>query len=291
MKKSFEIVTDSCSDLTLKMVKELELDVIALSVEINGEIYKHYPDERNLKVLDFYNMLRDKQIAKTSLINVGEFLVFFEEKLKAGKDVLYIALSSALSGSFQSAKIASEELKEKYPERKIIVIDSLGASMGEGLLVWYAVHKKNEGLSLEEVADWIEEYKLHVCHLFTVGDLGTLKRGGRLSGTQALVGSLLKVKPVLHVSNEGKLVPIKKSRGRKASLQKIVDLMKEQIIEPSQQTIFISHGDDLEDAKYTANLIQEQIGVKDIEYGVIGPVIGAHSGPNTIAVFFMGKER
>lgn len=291
MNDSYLIVTDSCSDLPVEMVKEMKLDVIPLSVEIQGKVYKNYPDERDLKVQDFYDMLRDKQVAKTSLINVGEYLEFFEEKLQKGKDILYIAFSSALSGSCQSSIIAKNELKEKYPDRKIIVVDSLSASMGQGLLISYAVDKKNEGSSIEEVAKWLEDHKLNLCHLFTVDDLGTLKRGGRLSGTQALLGSLLKVKPVLHVTNEGKLVPIKKARGRKTSLQTIVDLMKEQITDSKDQTIFISHGDDLDDALYTAELIKEQIGVKDIKYGFIGPVVGAHSGPKTIAVFFMGKQR
>jgi DegV family protein with EDD domain len=291
MDNSYVIVTDSCSDLTLEMVKEMNVDVVPLSVEIDGKVYKHYPDEREISVKDFYDKLRDKKIAITSLVNVGAYLEFFEEKLKQGKDILYIAFSSALSGSYQSSVIASKELNEKYTDRKVVVVDSLSASMGQGLLIWYAYQKKKEGLSIDKVAKWIEENKLNLCHLFTVDDLGTLKRGGRLSGTQAFLGSLLKVKPVLHVTNEGKLVPIKKARGRKTSLQILVDLMKETITDPKNQTIFISHGDDLKDAEYIAQLIQEQIGVKHIEYGYIGPVVGAHSGPKTIALFFMGKQR
>jgi DegV family protein with EDD domain len=291
MSNPYVLVTDSCSDLTLEQVKEMNIDVVPLSVEIDEKTYKHYPDERQLNVKEFYNLLRDKKVAKTSLINVGEYLDFFEEKLKAGNDILYIAFSSALSGSYQSSVIARQELLEKYPDHKIVIIDSRSASMGQGLLIWYAYQKMQEGLSIDEVAKWVEMNKLKLCHLFTVDDLGTLKRGGRLSGTQALLGSLLKVKPVLHVTDEGKLVPIKKARGRKTSLQTIVDIMKEKIENPSEQTIFISHGDDLEDAEYISGLIQEQIGVKAINYGVIGPVIGAHSGPKTIAVFFIGNQR
>ncbi len=291
MKIPYVIVTDSCSDLTLEQVKEMNLDVIPLSVEIEGNVYKHYPDERQLKVNDFYDMLRDKKVAKTSLINVGEFLEFFEQKLNDGQDILYIAFSSALSGSYQSSVIARTELLEKYPDRKIVIVDSRSASMGQGLLIWYAYQKAKEGLSIDEVGKWLEENKLNIIHLFTVDDLGTLKRGGRLSGTQALLGSLLKVKPVLHVTDEGKLVPIKKARGRKSSLQTLVDVMKEKITNAKDQTIFISHGDDLSDAEYTARLIQEQIGVKEVKFGIIGPVIGAHSGPKTIAVFFVGNQR
>jgi DegV family protein with EDD domain len=291
MNNSYVIVTDSCSDLTLKMVKEMDIDVVPLSVEIEGKVYKHYPDEREISVKDFYDKLRDKNVATTSLVNVGTYLEFFEEKLKKGKDILYIAFSSALSGSYQSSVIASKELNEKYTDRKVVVVDSLSASMGQGLLIWYAYQKKKEGLSIDDVAKWVEDHKLNLCHLFTVDDLGTLKRGGRLSGTQAFLGSLLKVKPVLHVTDEGKLVPIKKARGRKTSLQILVDLMKETITDSKNQTIFISHGDDLKDAEYIAELIQEQVGVKHIEYGYIGPVVGAHSGPKTIALFFMGKQR
>ncbi|MCD4827238.1 MAG: DegV family protein [Acholeplasmataceae bacterium] len=291
MNNSYMIVTDSCSDLTLKMVTDMKIDVVPLSVEIEGAFFKHYPDEREMSVKGFYDQLRDKKVAVTSLVNVGAYLEFFEEKLLQGKDILYIAFSSALSGSYQSSVIASKELNEKYPERKIIVVDSLSASMGQALLIWYAYSKQKEGLSIEDVAQWVEANKLNLCHLFTVDDLGTLRRGGRLSGAQALLGSLLKVKPVLHVTDEGKLVPIKKARGRKTSLQTIVDLMKDTIQDSKKQTIFISHGDDIEDAKYVGKLIEEQIGVKHIEYGFIGPVIGAHSGPRTIAVFFMGKQR
>lgn len=291
MNNSYIIVTDSCSDLTLKMVEEMQMEAIPLSVEIEGTFFKHYPDEREMSVKAFYDQLRDKKIASTSLVNVGTYLEYFEEKLLQGKDILYIAFSSALSGSYQSSVIASNELMIKYPDRKIIVIDSLSASMGQGLLVWYAFLKQKEGLSIEDVTIWIESHKLNLIHLFTVDDLGTLKRGGRLSGAQALLGSLLKVKPVLHVTNEGKLVPIKKARGRKTSLQIIVDLMKDKVEDSKKQTIFISHGDDIDDAKYVGKLIEEQIGVKHIEYGYIGPVIGAHSGPRTIAVFFMGKQR
>ena len=291
MKMTYEIVTDSCSDLTLDQVKEMKIDVIPLSVEIEGNVYKHYPDERQLKVNDFYDMLRDKKVAKTSLINVGEFLEFFEQKLKDGKDILYIAFSSALSGSYQSSVIARQELIEKYPERKIVIVDSRCASMGQGLLIWYAYQKALEGKSIDELGQWLEEHKLNIVHLFTVDDLGTLKRGGRLSGTAALLGSLLKVKSVLHVTDEGKLVPIKKARGRKTSLQTIVDIMKEKITNPKEQTIFISHGDDLSDAEYIKDLIIEQVGVKEVKFGIIGPVIGAHSGPKTIAVFFTGSQR
>ena len=291
MADNFVLATDSCCDLPDKMVKELNLEVIPLSVEVNGKVYHHYPDERYIKTKDFYALMRNKFVATTSLINVGEFLVFFEPFLKDGKDILYIGFSSALSGTVQSARIAAEELKMTYPDRKIIVVDSLSASMGQGLLVWYTNKQRALGKPIEEVAKYVEDHRLELCHLFTVDDLGTLRRGGRLSGTAALLGSLLKVKPVLHVTDEGKLVPIKKARGRKMSLQIIVDLMKEKIKDPEKQTVFISHGDDLEYANYTKDLISEQLGVKTFILNPIGPIVGAHAGPGTIAVFFTGGPR
>lgn len=289
--KNFIIATDSCSDLPLSLVKEMELRVISLSVEVEGKVYKDFPDEREIKVKDFYELLREKKVAKTSMINANDFLVFFENILKEGKDVLYIGFSSALSGTVNSAFLAKEEIKDKYPERKILIIDSLSASMGLGLLVFYANKLRAEGKSIEEVASWIEGNKLKLCHLFTVADLGTLRRGGRLSGTAAFFGDLLRVKPVLHVNDEGKLVPLKKARGRSSSLSMLVDMMKEEIVNANEQTIFLSHGDDLETAKNVGHMIQEEIGVKEIVYGNIGPIVGAHSGPGTIAIFFLGSKR
>lgn len=285
------LATDSCSDLPNTLVESMDLQVIPLSVTIENKTYFHYPDERELSIRIFYDMLRNKKVAKTSLINVGEFLAFFEPMLKAGNDILYIGFSSALSGTFQSSQIAAQELAETYPDRKIITVDSLSASMGQGLLVWHAFQEKQSGKTIEEVAKWVEENKLNHCHLFTVDDLGTLKRGGRLSETAAFLGTLLKVKPILHVSNEGKLVPIKKARGRQSSLTTIVELMKPLIKNSESQTIFISHGDSIEDATAVGKMIQTEFKIKDIVYNNIGPIIGAHSGPGTISVFFVGNSR
>ncbi|MBU1142469.1 MAG: DegV family protein [Firmicutes bacterium] len=284
-------VTDSCSDLPNDFVLAMDLKIVPLSVEIEGKSYLHYPDERELKIKDFYQMLRNKKIAKTSLVNVGTFLEFFEPYAKSGEEVLYIAFSSALSGTYQSSLVASEELKEQYPNSNIHVVDTLAASMGQGLLIWYADQMRKKGSTIEEIKKWLNDNKLKLCHLFTVDDLGTLKRGGRLSDTQAFLGSLLKIKPILHVSDEGKLVPLKKARGREFSLESMVELVKEKITEPEKQTLFISHGDCLEEAKKVGTLIQEKYKVKEIIYNTIGPVIGAHSGPGTIAVFFMGNKR
>ncbi len=287
----FIMMTDSCSDLTAHQVKQMEIEVIPLSVEIDGNVFRHYPDERELSITTFYQNLRQKKIAKTSLVNVGSFLSFFELLLKEGKDILYIGLSSALSGTVQSSRVAAEELKEKYPNQKIIIIDSLSASMGLGLLIWYAYNLKNEGKSIDEIKDWVEEHKLNLCHLFTVDDLGTLKRGGRLSDSQAFLGAMLRIKPILYVNDEGKLVPLKKTRGREFSLEAMVNLMKERITDLQDQTIFISHGDCLNEAMKVGQMIKDKYHAESIIYNTIGPIIGAHSGPGTIAVFFLGSHR
>lgn len=289
--QNFKICTDSCSDLPNQYVKDNQIEVIPLSVEIEGQNYFHYPDERELNIKSFYEMLRNKKVAKTSMINVQAFLDFFESQLKDGNDILYIAFSSALSGTCQSARLAAEELKPQYPDRQLIVVDSLAASMGLGLLVHYALELRKQGKSIVEVQTWLEEQKLHLIHLFTVDDLGTLRRGGRLSDAKAILGMLLKVKPILHVSDEGKLVPIKKARGRQFSLDMMLELISEKIENPKDQIVFISHGDSLEDAKYIGQKMKEKHGVKEIIYNEIGPIIGAHSGPGTIAVFFLGNQR
>jgi DegV family protein with EDD domain len=289
--KPYILATDSCSDLTVELVQSLNINIIPLSVEIDGISYEHYPDERHLSIMKFYQALREKKIAKTSLINTGQFLNFFEPFLKQGLDVLYISFSSALSGTYQSSVIAARELMEQYPEQKIITLDSKSASMGQGLLVYLAGERKKTGQSIEEVANFLESIKLSICHLFTVDDLGTLKRGGRLSDTQAFLGTLLRVKPILHVSNEGKLVPLKKARGREFSLEQMIDLMQDRIIDPEMQTMMISHGDCLEEAEKVGLSIQKRYHVKTIIYNTIGPIIGAHSGPGTIAIFFLGTFR
>ncbi len=289
--KKMLIVTDSCADLTQEQVELMDIRIIPLTVEIEGITYAHYPDERELKIKKFYQQLRDKKVAMTSLVNVGSFLTFFESMISEGCDVLYIGFSSALSGTVQSAKVASEELKEQYPNDRIVVVDSLCASMGQGLLIWNAWKLKEEGKTIDEIVQWIDNNKLNLVHLFTVDDLGTLKRGGRLSDTQAFLGALLRIKPILHVDNQGRLVPLKKTRGRAFSLESMVELMKDRITEPKKQTIFISHGDCLDEAQAVGKMITEKYQVKEIIYNHIGPIIGAHSGPGTIAIFFMGTHR
>ena len=239
----------------------------------------------------FYDMLRAGELATTSAVNVAEYTQAVEPILQEGKDVLILAFSSGLSSTYQASVLAAEELREKYPDRKIYTVDTLCASLGQGLLVYLAVQEQRKGRSIEEVRDWAESTKLHLCHQFTVDDLHFLKRGGRISATTAVVGSMLQIKPVLHVDNEGRLINIGKARGRQASLKALVDKMEKTVTEEGKKTVFISHGDCRKDAVTVADMVRERFGTQDIRINFVGPVIGAHSGPGTLALFYLGTER
>ena len=287
----FVVLTDSCCDLPPRLAEELEVVVQPLTVEIEGKRYHNYLDGREIAPAEFYAKLRAGAPATTSAVNVGEFTDTMEPLLQQGRDVLVLAFSSALSTTCNSARIAAEDLMQKYPDRKVAVVDTLAASMGQGLLVYLAVQQKRAGKSLEEVRDWVEENKLHLCHWFTVDDLNHLKRGGRVSATTALLGTMLSIKPVLHVDDEGRLINMAKARGRQASLKAVVDKMAETAIDPGQQVVFISHGDCLEDAETVAGMVKERFGVQEVVISYVGPVIGSHSGPGTMALFFLGSRR
>lgn len=270
------------------MYGQLGLTFVPLTVEFRGNTF----DDKNDDTLkDMYQGLRAGEVAKTSAVNPSRWSQAMEKALAAGKDVLVLAFSSGLSTTYQSAVIAAQELTDEYPDRKIQVIDTLCASMGQGLLVWYACKKRDEGLSLDEVAQWVLDNRLHLCHWFTVDDLMYLKRGGRISASTALLGTALQIKPVMHTDNDGKLANVSKARGRKASIRALVDRMEQTAIDPASQTVFICHGDCIEDAEYAKKLIQERFGIQDIVINFTGPVIGSHSGPGTLAIFFVGTER
>ncbi len=289
--RDYVIITDSTTDLTPELINELNIIVIPMEFNIDGKSYLNYSDERDISYKEFYDVLRNGKNSTTSLINTATFTDLFEPIIKEGKDILYIAFSSGLSGTYNSSCIAAEMLLEKYPDSKIYTVDSLSASMGEGLLVYHAANKKKEGMNIDELKEWILNNRLNLCHWFTVDDLHHLKRGGRLSSAAAIVGTMLSIKPVLHVDNEGHLIPVEKVRGRKLSITSMLKMMENTVINPEEQTIFISHGDCLEEAEYLAKLIKEKLNVKDIKMNFIGPVIGSHSGPGTIALFFLGSER
>lgn len=283
----FVIMTDSSSDLPLAVAESLGVRVIPLEVNMEGDIKLN--DEIDIK--EFYAYLRAKHGATTSAINLDRFTVEFEKVVSEGKDVLYIGFSSGLSATYMASKNAAEEVMEANPDRKVIAIDSLCASLGQGLLVKLAVDKKNSGATIEEVAEYVEGIKPNLVHWFTVEDLFFLKRGGRVSATTAVVGTMLQIKPILHVSDEGKLVSMDKIRGRQGSIKALFDKMRETAIEPAKQTVYISHGDCYDDAKKLADMISEKFGITDILISEIGPVIGAHSGPGTVALFYLGTQR
>ena len=287
----YVLITDSSADLSQEMVQELGVTVLPLSFTIQGKTYRNYPDNREMDLPLFYDMLRAGELATTSAVNVAEYTQAVEPILQEGKDVLILAFSSGLSSTYQASVLAAGELREKYPDRKIYVVDSLSASLGQGLLVYLAAQEQRKGKSIEEVRDWAEETKLHLCHQFTVDDLHFLKRGGRISATTAVVGSMLQIKPVLHVDNEGHLINIGKARGRQASLKALVDKMEKTVTEEGRKTVFISHGDCRKDAVTVADMVRERFGTQDIRINFVGPVIGAHSGPGTLALFYLGTER
>lgn len=238
-----------------------------------------------------FDGLRQGESASTSAVNPEGWASAMEPVLAAGQDALVLSFSSGLSTIYQSAVIAADELREKYPERKIIVIDTLCASLGQGLLVWYACQKQKAGMSLEDVAKWVEENKLHLCHWVIADDLMHLKRGGRISAATAVAGTLLQIKPVIHVNNEGKLISVGKARGRKAAIQTLCNKVGELGIPGANDTIFICHGDCLEDAQVLEAMLKEKYGTKNIFIYYIGAVIGSHAGPGTMAVFFLGNNR
>ena len=287
----FVILTDSCVDLTADMVEQLDVQVLPLSFNMDGKTVFNYPDNREMDPHEFYDLLRAGKMATTSAVNVAHFTEAMEPSLQAGKDVLVLAVSSGLSTTYNSAAIAADDLKEKYPERKIYVVDTLCASMGQGLLVYLTAKEREKGGSIEQVRDWAENNKMSIAHQFTVNDLFHLKRGGRVSAATAVVGSMLAIKPVLHVNDEGRLVNIGKVRGRAGSLKALVDAMEKTVIDPADQTIFISHGDCWDDANAVADMVKERFGVKEVIMNYVGPVIGAHAGPGVVALFYIGRER
>ncbi len=285
---NYQIITDSCCDLPRQILEGLELTVVPLSVDFRGQIEDDCNDD-SLKEL--YAGLRAGEEAKTSAVNPTRWTQAMEPVLAAGQDVLILAFSSGLSTTYQSAVIAAEEGKEAYPQRKIYVVDTLSASMGQGLLVWYACQKREEGMALEELRDWLEETRHRLCHWFTVDDLQYLKRGGRISPATAVLGTMLQIKPVLHMDDSGHLINKMKARGRKVALDTLAKKAEELGAGFDNSVMFLSHGDCLEDAEYLAQQLRCRCGVKEVVIGYVGAVIGAHSGPGTVALFFLGKQR
>ena len=289
--RDYCIVTDSTCDLPANIVTDLGITVIPMEFQLDGTTYLNYPDGRDYDFHAFYDALRAGKASTTSQVNYQTFLDTFTPILESGRDILYLAFSSGLSGTYNGSVIAANDLMEKYPASKVISVDTLAASVGEGLLVYAAAKKREEGLSLDELAQWVTDNRLHLCHWFTVDDLNHLKRGGRVSPAVAIIGTALGIKPVMHVDDEGHLIPVSKVRGRRKSLDALVEHMAETCDKPESQTIFIGHGDSKEDAEYVAKLVRQKFKVKNIILNYIGPVIGSHSGPGTLALFFFGTHR
>ena len=285
---SYRIITDTCCDLWPEFYERLNVDARPLSVNFKGQVFNKY-SEGWLK--EFYDGLRAGELAQTTALNPESWKDAIKPVLAAGEDVLVLTFSSGLSTTYQSAMIAADELREQYPERTISVVDTLCASMGQGLFLYYACKKRDEGLSLTELTAWCEDNKLKLCHWFTVDDLMYLKRGGRVSAATALVGTMLQIKPIMHVDNEGHLIKVGTARGRRASIDALAKKMAETGLPGENDTVFISHGDCEADARYLAEKLKATCGVKEVITYYVGAVIGSHSGPGTLALFFLGVHR
>ncbi|MDY4251596.1 MULTISPECIES: DegV family protein [unclassified Clostridium] len=284
------LFTDSCCDLPISFVNENNIQVMPIIVNINGE---DIPDDlgKSISHKDFYSLIRNGKLPKTSQVNVDTFERNFKKYVREGYSIIYIGFSSALSGCVNSARLAKEIIDEEIKDADITIVDTKSASMGLGLLVYYAANMLKEGKSKEDIVNWLEDNKLKVNHWFTVDDLNHLKRGGRVSSTVAIVGTMLSIKPIMHVDNEGRLIPISKVKGRKKSIKELYDKLKEKIVDSENQTIFISHGDCIQEAESLKELILSEVKVKEIIINNIGPAVGSHSGPGTLALFFIGNNR
>lgn len=289
--RDFVIMTDSCCDLTDEMARELGIVVVPLSLEMGGQTYRNWLDGRDIAFQDFYSRIRAGETATTSAVSVGDFQEQMRAILSQGKDILYLSFSSALSTTYQSAVIAADDLREEFPDGQVLVVDSRCASLGQGLLVYLCAREKAAGRSLTGLRDYAEATKGQICHWFTVDDLNYLKMGGRVSATTALVGTMLSIKPIMHTSDEGKLVPVSKARGRKAAINALLDKIEALAIRPEEQTMFICHADCELDARAVAQQIKDRFGTKTVYINYIGPVIGSHTGPNTMGIFFVGTQR
>ncbi len=292
MPMDFEIVTDSSSNLVEEMIDDFGLHVLPLTFMVDGEEYQSYLKGQHTDLKQFYTMMREGKVITTSLPNLAESEALMRGLLEQGRDILYLGFSSGLSGTFEATELLMRDLAAEFPERTLLAVDTLAASGGEGLLVWHAVQRARAGAPIGEVRDWVEENKLHLAHWFTVDDLMFLFRGGRVSKTAAWAGTMLNIKPVMHVDDEGHLIPLEKVRGRKKSLNALVDHMEKSAVQPiDQQMVFITHGDCLEEAEYVADQVKERFGVKEVVINYVDPVIGAHSGPGTMALFFLADKR
>ena len=289
--RDYVILTDSCCDLTAEEITELGLTVLPLTYTLDGVNHKNDVFHPEMTNQAFFRKIREGADCSTSAVSVGEFHDAMRPILESGKDILCVSFSSALSTTYQSACIAAEDLRPEFPEARIIVIDSLSASRGQGMLLWYTAQEKKKGKTLEELADYVRETLPHQCHWFTVDDLNYLKKGGRVSAATALVGTMLSIKPIMHTSDEGKLTVVGKARGRKSSLNTLIDTVGRLGINLQDQVMFICQADCQAEAEAVAAELKRRYGVKEVYINYIGPVIGSHTGPDTMGLFFVGTER
>ncbi len=285
---NYVIFTDSACDMPAKVLEEWGVRYVSLGFSFDGgkTIYK----DREMPADIFYAKMREGGIAKTFAVDVDTFAEAFEQAIQEGNDILYIAFSSGLSATYQSGRLALERLSEKYPEHKLMAVDTLSASAGFGLLLYHAACKKRGGMDIEALAKYVEEIRMHLCHWFTVDDLVYLKRGGRFGLTAAFVGNVLGIKPVLYIDGDGRLTKIFKVRGRKHAIEALADKLSEMVLD-KEGTVYISHGDCMDDVALLEEMLKEKCGVTVDLVADVGPVIGAHCGPGTLALFFIGKER
>ena len=290
--RDYVIMTDSCCDLSAEEVAECDLVVLPLTFTMDGVSRRDTPKHEEMSLQEFYRLLRGGKICTTSAVSVGDYKAAMTRELEAGRDILCIAFSSALSTTYQSACIAADELRESYPDANIIVIDSLSASRGQGMLVWFAAKEKAKGKTIGEVAEYVRQMAPHQCHWFTVDDLHHLRRGGRLNATSAIVGTVLAIKPVIHCDAEGKLTPVGKARGMKQAIRELVNKLEQLGTRPlAEQTVFLCHADALDNVAFTKDLLRQRFGLTDVRDHYIGPVIGSHTGAGTLGIFFFGRER
>jgi len=288
--RNYVIVSDATLDLPYSIIEEYGIRVIPMGVDINNEVYNFHPDEKELKIDEFYEKLKAGADAHTTQITPIVFTEYFKGILDEGLDLLYIGFSSGLSSTFNAAQLVVDELTKEYPERKIYCIDSKCASIGEGLLVYHAAIQKKNGLTIDELRDWVEEHKFDSRHWFTVKDLYYLKRGGRVTSVEAFVGTALRIRPVLSTDENGKLVVVSKIRGAKAEIDFLINRMKTEGVDLASQTVIVGHGDNLEQAMKLEQEIRNMNIVKDVIISKIGPVIGTHTGPGMLALVFMGRK-
>lgn len=287
--RSYVIYADSSCDFSAEMISSRNISTSSLTFRFDGS-EKEYTNDA-MPIGEFYQKMRDGGVAKTAAVNSETFYTEFEKIFKSGNDILYLGFSSGLSTTYNSARIAAEQLKDAYPERKILLVDTLAASAGIALLIDLILEKKNSGATIEEACNYAEDMKLKISHWFTVDDLVYLKRGGRVGATTAIVGNMLGIKPILHVDDEGHLINVNKVRGRKTSLIALAEQYGELAVDKEHGKVYISHGDCLKDAEELGRIIEEKYGAKTTLITNVGPVIGAHSGPGTIALFFVASKR